>query len=134
MEFKAARRPADYQMNIYAPDRVSTKEAAKVEVMANVFGGSERSKVEMRLGEQGLWVPMKRVFREDPAFLRMKAEEEGKKPPRGRELPKVTKSLHMWQGALPANPPAGVHLLTVRTTDMYGKTYIASRKIQIVGG
>ena len=49
LRYKAARRPADYQMNIDAPDRVRAGSAAEREILVNVFAGSERSRVELRL-------------------------------------------------------------------------------------
>ena len=53
IRFKAARRPADYQMNIWVPWEVASTETGETEVIANVFGGTKRSTVEMRLGEIG---------------------------------------------------------------------------------
>ncbi len=131
IEFKAARRPADYQMNIHAPEEVSAARAGQTEVLVNVFAGSERSKVEMRVGTDGPWVPMTRTTREDPAMLRLAdAQEKGQAGPI-KKLQKPTKTPHMWVSRLPSDLPAGVTLIQVRTTDMYGKTYQASRVIRI---
>ena len=131
IEFKAARRPADYQMNIFAPEEVAVGQAAETEVFVNVFAGSERSSVDMRLGERGPWIGMERVEREDPYYLRMKQAEEGPRPPAGRKLPKVVKSPHLWRAALPANATKGTHLIHVRTTDMFGQIYTDRRVIRI---
>ena len=134
-EFKAARRPAHYQMNIFAPEQVSAAKSAQTEVLVNVFGGSERSKVEMRLGENGPWIALRRVERPDPYFQLLKEREKsldvGPDKPAGRKLPEIINSPHLWQGSLPANPPHGTHLVHVRTTDMFGQTYSDRRIIRI---
>jgi len=131
IEFKAARRPADYQMNIYAPEEVSAAQAGQTEVLVNVFAGSERSKVEMRVGTDGSWVPMSRTTREDPMMLRLaEAQEKGQFGPI-KKLQKPTKTPHLWVSTLPADLPPGAMLIQVRATDMYGRTYQASRVIRI---
>lgn len=129
-QFKAARRPADYQMNIFAPERVPAAQAAATEVLANVFGGSNRSKTEMRLGD-GPWLPMERVEVEDPYFLAMKKMEKGENPPPGRKLPDIIKSSHIWRATLPADTVAGTHLIVVRSTDMFGKVHVGERVLTV---
>jgi hypothetical protein len=61
----------------------------------------------------------------------MKDLEEKLPPEAGRNLPKPGKSGHMWVGSLPANPQPGLHLIQVRTTDMFGQTYLATRTIRV---
>lgn len=134
VEFRAARRPASHQMNIYAPEEVPQSEAARTEVLVNVFGGSERSKVEMRLGETGAWVTMERTARPDPYYQAMKRLEEGANPPPGRKLPVLMASPHLWRATLSEAPPPGTHLIHVRTTDMFGQTYSGRRIIRIRAG
>ena len=118
-------------MSIFAPEAVAAERVAETEVLVNVFAGSERSSVEMRLGERGPWIAMERVEREAPYYLRMKQAEEGPMPPAGRKLPKVVKSPHLWRAVLPANATKGTHLIHVRTTDMFGHTYTGRRVIRI---
>lgn len=128
--FKAARRPADYQMNIYAPLSVPAERAGETEVLVNFFTGSQRSTVEMRF-DAGPWVRLKRRPREDPYFVAIKQAEESEHPPRGGKLPKAVKCPHMWLGTLPADPPPGTHLIEVRATDMFGQTHVGRRMIRI---
>ncbi len=131
IEFKAARHPASYQMSIHAPDHVPAAQAHETEVVVNVFGGSERSTVEMRLAPDGPWTRMKQERREDPAYVRMKESEKSDRPPTGKPLHKPSKSSHIWVGRLPENPAPGLRLIQVRTTDMYGHKYSASRIVRI---
>jgi hypothetical protein len=132
LAFKAARRPADHQMNIYAPEQVLVRDAARTEVLVNVFGGSERSRVEMRLGENGEWIEMARVEREDPYFERLKDAEKQSIPPQGERLPAIIKSPHLWSAMLPAGVAPGSNVIHVRTTDMFGQTYTGHRVIRVL--
>ena len=74
--FKAARRPADYQMNIFAPWEVASTETGKTDVIVNVFGGTKRSTVEIRLGEDGKWRPMTYTPQRDPYYKALKARDD----------------------------------------------------------
>lgn len=130
MEVKAASRPADDQMRIWAPEEVSTGELGATEVVVNVYGGSSRSTVEMRIGG-GEWRPMRQDPREDPYFLAMKRLEESETPPPGRKLPKPRKTTHIWAATLPETLAPGGHLIEIRTTDMFGSTYHAERVIRV---
>jgi len=129
--FKAARRPADHQMTIFAPEEVAAGNTAQAEVFVNVFAGSQRSRVEMRLGRQGPWIAMRRIEAEDPYYAAMKEAEQSPRPPAGRALPDAENCPHLWQVPLPADAPRGTHLIHVRTTDMFGQTYTAHRVIRI---
>jgi len=132
LRYRVARRPADYQMNIFAPDAVSANDAAGTEVLVNVFSGSERSRVDMRFGPNGSWTPLERVERPDPYFLELKRREAAVDPrPARRLLPPADPSQHLWRGVLPASPPRGTWLLEVRTTDMFGATHQGRRIVRI---
>lgn len=132
IRFKAARRPADYQMNIYAPDSMSSADAGATRILVNVFGGSEKSVVEMRLGDSGDWLPMEKVNANDPQYERLAQmhsnwqEVEGYG---GIRAPSVCE--HLWKASLPANPRPGTYMIHVRTTDMFGQTYVGRRVIYV---
>lgn len=133
IQFHAARRGPHYQMNIHAPEETPADLAPAVDVLVNVFAGSERSTVEMRLGDSGPWRPMSRTQTEDPYFLDMKELEKGPTPPPGRKLPVPKKSPHIWKAKLAEKPPApGTYFIHVRTTDMFGKTHADQRAIRII--
>ncbi len=135
MRFKAARRPADEQMSIYAPNEVPAGALADTEVIVNVYAGSERSVVEMRVGDRP-WTKLAQELRPDPYFADLKAMEErakaaGKLP--GRALPKIIPSPHIWVGRLPGELSPGTHLIEVRTKDMFGQEYTGRRIIRVSG-
>ena len=128
--FKAAGHPPGYQMNIYAPEMVTSAGADTTEVFVNVFAGSAGSLVEMRLAD-GPWVPM--TFapdRRDPLYAEVRPRENQIEFLK-RKSRDAAPTKHGWTGLLPASPPAGTHLIQVRTTDMFGKTYSDHRIIRI---
>jgi hypothetical protein len=131
VDFKAARRSADYQMNIYVPLEVASADAGKTEVLANVFAGSQKSKVEMQVGS-GRWIPMQLTPRQDPAYLACKTDQDKLPKTAGRKLPEIIDSPHMWVANLPSNLPKGGHLIQVRTTDMWGRTHEERQIMRVV--
>lgn len=156
MRFKAPRRPADYQMDIVAPEAVTPAEAETTEVVVNIFAGNIRSEVEMRLGEEGPWVPMTQFTGFAPHAVRnydsqmqlagligrllgkeeldretLRMIQERLRPILGRGLPEPRETEHLWKATLPANPPVGYHFVHVRTTDMYGNAWSDRRVIRV---
>jgi hypothetical protein len=130
VEFRAARRAADDQVGIAAPETIRSEEAADTAVFVNVYAGSERSGVEMRLTPDSPWLPMQRATQPDPAYVRMAEATQSAQAPY-HPLPGATTCLHLWTAPLPAHPSAGVHRIEVQTTDIFGHTYTASRVIWV---
>ncbi len=138
LRFVPARRPADHQMRIWIDaDEMTPEEAAGSEVAVNVFAGSERSVVRMRLrptgGEATAWIGLRHEVRPDPFLVARKALEASDTPPTGRPTPGLTDSFHMWFGELPAEIAPGHHVIEVETTDMFGRTHRAVRSLWVRG-
>jgi hypothetical protein len=130
MEYKAASEPAESQMRIWAPEEVSTGELGGAEVVVNVFGGSAKSVVEIRV-DDGAWVAMRHERRADPYLTAIKRLEETERRPRGRKQPKPHNSTHIWVGGLPEGLTPGGHLISIRTTDMFGHSYEGERVFRV---
>jgi hypothetical protein len=131
IEYKAARRPSNFQMSIFAPEEVALENVGNAEVLANVFAGSEKSKVKMRIGEYGTWIPMERFEGEDPYYKILKEAEANSESIRGYKLPNIKKCPHLWKASLPDYIQKGKHLIHVRTTDMFGQTYDGYRVVWV---
>ncbi len=127
LAFRPAGRPADDQMNIYAPESVTAGEAESVEVLANVFNGSDRSQVEMRIGRRGDWRPMQQTTMNDPAFAAMQASEKAD----GLAVTSPHATNHIWKASLPAGLSVGTQLIEIRATEESGKTVIDRRVIRV---
>ncbi len=129
--YRAASRPDFDQMNVWIADQLPAEDADKTEVIVNVYAGSSRSVVNMRV-DQGDWTKMTQFTGKDPFYLKLKAEEESPKPPQGLKLPGASDTPHLWKATLPAGLKKGTHRLEVTTTDMFGQTYTDSQIFQIV--
>jgi calcineurin-like phosphoesterase family protein len=134
--FRAAKEPESRQMRIvlasadHAPtedefeagqffgapipqDRVGT-----TEVIVNVFDGGPRTTVEYAIGEFGP-VTMRRDTRPDPFVQEVFARNQATKKP----WAEVEASSHIWTARLPADLKAGMHTVTVRVVDEYGREH-----------
>jgi len=132
LEFRAARRPADYQMNIYLPQEITVADSITTAMVVNVFNGSKKSKVRMRILPNGAWKDMERVDGMDPYFVDMKKLEAGENPIAGIALPGPSITDHLWRILLPATLPVGTHMIEVETTDMDDNVYTDRESIRVV--
>ncbi|MCA9077861.1 MAG: calcineurin-like phosphoesterase family protein [Planctomycetaceae bacterium] len=132
LDFRAAGRSPDYQMEIDAPDVVTQADLSKQTISVNVFNGSEKSVVELKVGD-GEWRRMTKVDVVDPKFQRTfdrEAELLAKKEA-WRSLPKPKPSTHVWQISLPSDLPVGTHSLQVRATDHLDRVFNGQRILRI---
>ncbi|MBX7254848.1 MAG: calcineurin-like phosphoesterase C-terminal domain-containing protein [Candidatus Hydrogenedentes bacterium] len=139
IRFKASRRPADYQMNIYLPSEIQAADVPNTDVLVNVFAGSSRSRVDMRI-DRGEWIPLEQSPTEDPDCKRMSElgpyldqEVLGKKLDTvlGWKMDPPSVTDHMWKGKLAGTLAPGTHTVHVRTTDMFGQEFIDRRIIRV---
>jgi hypothetical protein len=131
LEFRAAGRPADYQMNIYAPEAVKPSDLGSTAVLANVFAGSDKSIVEMRIDSDGQWVKMQQAVMNDPAFEKEAVEELKWVERNWTELPKPHPTPHIWRGTMPTSLTPGTHLIEIRSSESDGKSVVNRRVIRV---
>jgi hypothetical protein len=130
LDYRAAGRSADYQMQIHAPDAVSSADSASTDLYVNVFNGSERDPVEFRIGE-GTWSKLEPRRTLDPWYKATFDAEAAIQPLPWRKLHEPSPSAHLWHAKLPANLPVGVHAIEVRTTDLFGRTFEDRRALRV---
>lgn len=131
VKFRAASRPRDFQMNIWIPEEINRGDAGSTDVVVNVFAGSSKSTVEMRV-DGGKWLPLANFEGKDPYFEQLKALEKTAKPPTGLPLPNPSVTRHLWKRKLPSGLGVGLHRVEVRTTDMYGQTFVDRQTFRVV--
>ena len=131
LDFRAAGKSADYQMEIDAPE-VASLAGEMPDVFVNVFNGSERSKVEMRVGDSS-WQPMEFSPQVDPKLKRTWDRENTllEQAPAWRQLSKPKKSTHIWKARIPANIAAGTHRIEIKATDLWGREFTSNRIIRV---
>lgn len=129
IRYKAARRPEAYQMNVVAPDTVEAGRAVPVEV--NVFNGSERTRVEMRVagdGWEGPWEALRQHEGRDPLYEEARDRE---RTPRDLDLEPARTTGHLWRGRLPSDLEPGTYWIEVRATDMWGRVDRGGRPLRV---
>ncbi len=132
LEFRAAGRPADYQMNIYVPETVAMDKVAETKILVNVFAGSDQTICELRAGRGSSWVPMQQTRQVDPAFAEEIARDRLIVDRHWRDLPKPHPTPHIWQAKLGVQLALGAHLIEVRATGPDGKTHVSHRAVRVV--
>lgn len=121
--YKPSRHPADYQMNVFVPDVIKVKDVPRTKIVANVFAGSEKSAVRMRVNGDA-WQPMVFTPQADPSIAWVMAAEKAPNPWLGSKYnpkDKPTIAHHIWECRLPHDLKLGTHTLEVETVDMFGQ-------------
>jgi hypothetical protein len=77
---------------------------------------------------------MRLTYRVDPAIATMMKEQNGPTPWYGLRYLYGTNqpSEHLWVAPLPDRLPLGMQLIEVRTVDMFGQAYSATRPVMAV--
>ncbi len=147
LRFKATGRPADYQMRITLDsgfprptadirrnyrhgellgNRFDTAQLYSTRVLVNLFDGGPRSTVEFQIGD-GPSMKMQRVLRTDPFIEELFQRESETMKSWVEPLP----TTHMWQAPLPDGLQPGVHTISVRATDEYGRTHTEHKIFEV---
>ncbi len=122
IRYKPSRGPDDYQMNIFVSPRIRLSRLKKEMIRANIFAGSPKSKIRMRVND-GHWLPMELTSQPDPSMSWVFATQKSNKPWLGSFylLESVPDSHHIWQAPMPATLSVGTHTVEVESTDIFGQ-------------
>ena len=97
----------------------------------NVFNGSARSKVKMKIGKDSDWIVLNKSVENDPSYVNAR-EREAKNSKSGKpELNPPSPSDHLWKAQIPAGLQFGSQLIEVEATDHYGRVHRGNRIIRI---
>lgn len=133
LDYRAARRGADEQLRITAPEDVLVADAADLEFRANVFNAFPDAVVEWRLNDSD-WQPMQKTEKEtDPIFQALFDEEQPSLPDNlpWRKLAKPMVCPHLWKATLKTSQQKGTHLIQVRATNPNGQVLKGERIIRV---
>ncbi len=131
LQFRAAGKPAETQMNIYAPESIEPSDSLTTVILANIFAASEKSEAWLRVGSEGSWRPMEQVLTEDPAFVSVRERETAIAEREFRDLPRPHLTPHMYRGMLPDRLAPGTHLVEIKSTDTFGQEVRGTRVIRV---
>ncbi|WP_437194283.1 calcineurin-like phosphoesterase C-terminal domain-containing protein [Planctomicrobium sp. SH527] len=132
MDYRVAGAPVSYQMNIYAPEAIKANEQEHFEVSANVFNGSSKSQLKVRIPGKTEWIELQQVSEPDPNVLRLKQLEAAAGANLiGRKLPNPANCSHLWKGEIPTAGLTGSELIEVQSLDQFGQTSTGYRLIRV---
>lgn len=149
VRFKAAGRPADYQMRILFDvahhglsidgmrdfrvgelfdGRFSVDQVPAAEVLVNVFDGGPKTRVWFRIDE-GPELSMTRVFRPDPYMVEVFARN----PDTKKSWLQPSPSSHLYSADLPDDLGPGTYTLSVRARDEFDREHHGHTVLEISG-
>ena len=131
ISLKALGCSADEQMSVTLPAEVERAKLAGTTVQVNVFSGSEKTRVSMRVDE-GPWIELEQNSTVDRQYsaLRQRSEEH---PDAGEgRLRRAITTDHIWEAPLPAEIADGWHDVTVVCKGTFGERWTAKRTFLVV--
>ncbi|WP_119081066.1 calcineurin-like phosphoesterase C-terminal domain-containing protein [Chitinophaga alhagiae] len=130
IDYKVAGAPKEYQIKLFHPKVVNQQRGTAAGIFANFFMGDKSSKVAYKVGN-GNWKKMTYVEEADPAYaLELFKWDTAEELLPGRRPSNPENCTHLWRGAVPKGLPAGEHVIEVRATDMFGRTFTQTGKIR----
>ena len=131
VDYKVAGKPADYQMEIFAPKIVAKGRRTKAGIFANFFMGTEGDEVMYRI-DNGEWKEMEYIEEPDPSYVELVYEwdtTENLLP--GRRSSNPINSEHLWRENIPTNLETGEHKIEIKATDMFEKIHTATSSYRL---
>lgn len=134
IDYKAADHAEEYQMSIWGPKVVPQDSWHGAALYVNYFLGNEFTQVEYRVeGFDDAWRRMSRVESEDPFVASLREEwDTSEQLLEGKRPSNPVESTHLWRGGVPNNLPLGEQTITVRVTDMFGRTVTDEFSYEVV--
>ncbi|QNL49553.1 calcineurin-like phosphoesterase C-terminal domain-containing protein [Olivibacter sp. SDN3] len=131
IDYKVAGKPADYQMELFAPKVIPANKNTSAGIYANFFMGAEGDEVLYRV-DGGEWKAMHYVRGADPNFLAILHKyDHTEKLLSGRRPSNPEECTHLWRAPIPAKLSIGSHQIEVKATDRYGKVSTQSIAYEI---
>ncbi|WP_423820389.1 calcineurin-like phosphoesterase family protein [Salinimicrobium sp. TIG7-5_MAKvit] len=126
IDYKAARKPKNFQIQVFAPKVVAKGGRTRAGIFANFFMGTEGDEVLYRI-DDGEWKEMTYIEEPDPSYVKLVYEWDTiEELMPGRRSSNPVKSNHLWRGNIPTNLATGVHTIEIKATDMFRKSYTAT--------
>jgi len=139
-QFKAAGRPADYQMHISAPNEVAAGDE-DASVYVNIFSGSTKTTVTAVLrnakGKETELPTTHAPNQPDPDYVKLFEAEEKLLQLAGKEADWVRMSNpiaadHLWRTTLPSTLKEGLYTIEFKAIQPDGAHYVGLRSFRIV--
>lgn len=149
VRYKAAGRPADYQMRVVfdvahhgvradglrdyrmgalLDGRLTVDQVPSADIVVNLFDGGEKSVVEARIGDR-LPLLLERVVSADPFVAEVFARNDDTK----KSWVEPVLSGHVFRAGLPEDLEPGTYAVSVRATDEFGAVHHAHGILEVTG-
>ncbi|GMQ27980.1 calcineurin-like phosphoesterase family protein [Algoriphagus confluentis] len=130
IRYHVAGKPAEYQMEIFAPKVLKKDLRTTAGIYVNFFMGATGDEVKYKIDE-GEWIKMNQIQEVDPAYLVDLLEwDMTEEIIQGKRPSNAQPSRHLWKTPIPVNLGAGEHEITVSATDRYGKVHIGKKYLR----
>jgi len=126
-DFKPAFRESGFQMRIISP--ANTIEKIKIPetfALVNVFNGNEKSKIEFRLDDLP-YSKMNREIMKDPFIENLYEKNKDAL----KSWVSARPCFHIWSAPLPNEIVPGIHTITIKASEVSGKTFFSSRIFRV---
>ena len=134
IRYQVAGKPADYQMEIFAPKLVERNKRTTASIAVNFFMGSPRDSVFFRV-DGGEWERMNNVIDYDPAYLNLLHEWDFTEVLLdGRRPSNPVFCNHIWKARVPTALEDGEHTIEVRAHDQFGQTFTQTKTYRVASG
>lgn len=131
IDYKVGGKPEDYQMRISAPKVVAHNARTSAAIYVNYFMGSSKDTLRYRI-DNGKWKNMKYTPGYDPYYLNMLHKWDysdtlldGRRP----GAPRI--STHLWMAPISSKLDTGTHIIEIKVTDRFGRTFTQKRTYRI---
>ncbi|GAA4446483.1 calcineurin-like phosphoesterase family protein [Ravibacter arvi] len=129
IDYKVAGKPASYQIRIHAPKVVPAEGRTSAAIYANFFMGMAGNAVQCRI-DNGAWTEMVHTIEPDPYYLHLQHRyDHAESLLSGRRPGTATDCMHLWKSGIPANLAEGPHVIEVKATDMFGRTFTEKKML-----
>jgi len=131
IRYKVVGKPADYQMEVFAPKAIPSYRNTAAAIYANFFMGTSSDEVSYRIDKEE-WKKMTIVQETDPAFVatlfKWDLADNLLAPRRPSNAVDCT---HLWKGTFPSGLPVGPHTIEIMATDRYGNSYVSQKTFEV---
>lgn len=131
VRYKAAGKPADYQMEIFAPKVLAKDVRTTSGIVVNFFTGAADNTVRYRI-DKGEWKNMTQMESFDPTYLLKVYEwDTTEEVMAGRRPSNPALTDHLWRAPISSALEVGVHTIEVEATDIFGQKHTGTKTFRI---
>lgn len=134
LEYRAARKAADYQIRVTAPEVVDSAAEKSSLIYANVFNAMPGAKVEWKLADSEAWQAMDKAAESDPTYKALHASEQplkAEKKLKWTAMANPMVSPHLWKTEIPPDVKTGTYAVQVRCTNPNGQILTGRRIFRV---